>query len=404
MHTIQVVGLGVDHGDFSPVMLQRINAADVLVGGDRLLSLFPDHAGVKIPIRSPLDGVMAKIDAQLKLNRRVVVAAEGDPGFFGIGKRLVDVFGEENVIIYPNVSTLQAAAAKLKIPWHDMKTVSLHGRGELQPLFRTLVRNDRVGVFTDPQFHPGKVAEELLHRGVDTFRMHVFEDLGSELEKTACFDLKEATEEVFSPLNFIILDRIEQPEISLSLGLDDDLYAHQKGLITKKEIRAVALSILEIAPNHTVWDLGAGCGSVAIESSVLAYEGRVLAIEKDPERFRQIRENIRRTGAFGVEAIQGEMPECLQSLPDPDRVFMGGGIGKNNRVLEEVGRRLTPGGRIVLNLVLMGSLARATEYLRERKWAFSIIQVQVSRSRSLAGDQRLAALNPVYILCATPGL
>ena len=317
---------------------------------------------------------------------------------------MVDVFGKENVIIYPNVSTLQAAAAKLKIPWHDIRTVSLHGRGALQPLFRALVRNDRIGVFTDPQFHPGKVAEELLQRGVETFRMHVFEDLGTELEKTACVDLKEAAGKVFSPLNFIILDRIQQPEIPLSLGLDDALYGHQKGLITKKEIRAVALSALEIAPNHTVWDLGAGCGSVAIESSVLAYEGRVLAIEKDPERFRQIRENIRRTGAFGVEAIQGEMPGCLQSLPDPDRVFMGGGIGKDNRVLEEVGRRLKPGGRIVLNLVLMGSLARATEYLRERKWAFSIIQVQVSRSRSLAGDQRLAALNPVYILCAGPVL
>ena len=71
MHIIHVVGLGVDHGDFAPVILRRINAAEVLVGGDRLLSLLPDHAGVKIPIRSPLDEVMAKIDAQLKLNRRV---------------------------------------------------------------------------------------------------------------------------------------------------------------------------------------------------------------------------------------------------------------------------------------------------------------------------------------------
>jgi precorrin-6Y C5,15-methyltransferase (decarboxylating) len=266
------------------------------------------------------------------------------------------------------------------------------------------VRNDRIGVFTDPNFHPAKVAEELLRRGVDTFNMHVFEELGTASEKVGCFELKEAAKRTFSPLNFIILDRTKHAEIPLTLGLDDDLYLHQKGLITKREIRVVALSALEIEPVHIVWDLGAGCGSVAVESSFLAHEGAVLAVEKDPERVRLIRANVRRTGAFGVDVIQGEMPGCLQSLPDPDRVFIGGGIGNDNRVLAEAARRLKPGGKIVLNLVLMGSLARATDYFREQKWAFLMTQVQVSRSKSTAGDQRLAALNPVYILCAAPGL
>jgi len=401
MHTIHVVGLGVDHRDFTPMILKRIGAAEVLVGGDRLLALFRDHPGAKIPIRSPLEDVIERIDGELKSHREVVVLAEGDPGFFGIGKRLIDAFGKDSVVIYPNLTTLQAAASRIKMPWHDIQTVSLHGRKEMQQLFRALVRNDRIAVFTDPNFHPAKVADELLRRGVDTFNMHVFEELGTESEKMGRFELKEVTKRAFSPLNFIILDRIKRAEIPLSVGLDDDLYLHQKGLITKREIRATDLSALEIEPTHTVWDLGAGCGSVAIESSLLAYEGNVLAVEKDPERIQLIRENVRRTGAYGVEVIHGEMPGCLQPLPDPDRVFIGGGVGKGNRVLEEATRRLKFGGKIVLNLVLMGSLARATDYLRELKWVLCITQVQVSRSKNTAGDQRLEALNPVYILSAT---
>jgi precorrin-6Y C5,15-methyltransferase (decarboxylating) len=95
------------------------------------------------------------------------------------------------------------------------------------------------------------------------------------------------------------------------------------------------------------------------------------------------------------------MPGCLESLPDPDRVFIGGGIGRDNSVLEEACRRLKPGGNLVLNLVLIGSLARARDYLNGLNWPFSITQVQVSRSKSTAGDQRLEALNPVFILSAT---
>jgi len=399
MHRIHVVGLGVDHTGLAPAISKRIETAHVLVGGDRLLALYQDHPGVKIPIRSPIDDVIARIRRELT-SHEVTVLADGDPGFFGIGRQLVDAFGKASVVLYPNVTTLQVAASLMKIPWHDITVVSLHGRREMQPLFRALVRNDRVAVFTDSNFNPARVADDLLRRGVDAFRMQVLEDLGTPSEKTGSFALEEAAKRVFSPLSFIILERIRKAEVPLCLGLHDDLYAHAKGLITKREIRAASLSALEIRPTHIVWDLGAGSGSVAVESSLLAYEGNVLAVEKDPERIQLLRENIRRTGAYGVEIIQGEAPQCLAMLPDPDRVFMGGGMGKGNGVLEEAANRLRPAGRIVLNLVLMGSLNRAMKYLQARQWDVSMTQIQVCRSTTTAGDQRLEALNPVYILSA----
>ena len=400
MHCVHVVGLGVDHRDITPTVSRLIDSAEVLAGGDRLLALFSDHPAVKVLIKSPLKNVIAKINQEMQSHRKVVVLADGDPLFFGIGKRLIDSFGKDTVVIYPNVTTLQAAASKLKIPWYDIQTVSLHGRKDIQPLLTALVKNNRVAVFTEPDFSPAKVADELIRRGADTFNMHVFEDLETEAEKTGCFELKDAVKQTFSPLNFIILNRIKQAVISLSLGLDDDLYLHQRGLITKREIRVAGLSSLEIEPHHTLWDLGAGCGSVAIEASLLAYEGIVLAVEKAPERIQLIRQNISRMCAYGVEVIHGEMPECLESLPDPHRVFIGGGMGKDNSVLEAATERLRPGGKLVLHLVLMGSLARARDYLKDLKWPFSITQLQVSRSKDLAGDHRLEALNPVFIISA----
>lgn len=400
MHQVHVVGLGVDHRDITPTASRLIDSAEVLAGGDRLLALFSDHPAVKILIKSPLKNVIAKINQEMQSHRKVVVLADGDPLFFGIGKRLIDAFGKGTVVIYPNVTTLQVAASKLKIPWHDIQTISLHGRKDIQPLLMALVRNDRVAIFTDPDFNPAKVADELIRRGVNTFSMHVFEDLGTETEKARYFELKEAVKQTFSPLNFIILNRIKQAVIPLSSGLDDDLYLHQRGLITKREVRVTGLSSLEIEPHHTLWDLGAGFGSVAIEASLLAYEGIVLAVEKAPERIQLIRQNISRMGAYGVEVIHGEMPECLESLPDPHRIFIGGGMGKDNSVLEAATERLRPGGKLVLHLVLMGSLARARDYLKDLKWPFSITQLQVSRSKYLAGDHRLEALNPVFIIRA----
>jgi len=401
MTIVHVVGLGQCPDDLPKVISERVAKAEVLVGGTRLLERFKDHPALKLPIKSPLDAIINRVEREMLSGKEVVVLADGDPGFFGIGKRLVKALGEENLRFYPNVCTLQAATARLKIPWENIRTLSLHGRKDLWPIFRALVHDNMVGIFTDEESHPGKLAEVLMNRGVDTFRMHVFEDLGQKGERVRSFEFQEARDKSFSPLNFVLLERIKDPEIPLHLGMDDDLYIHEKGLVTKREIRAAGLAMLGIQTLHTVWDLGSGCGSVAIEASLLASEGRILAVEKNPSRCESIRQNIQRTGAYGVGVVQGEMPGCLKGLEDPDRVFIGGGLSRNNGVLEEALERLKPGGKVVVHLVLMGSLQQAREVLLDLGWSFNITQVQVSRSQGLAGDLRLEALNPVYVIAAT---
>jgi len=400
MKRVHVVGVGLNPLDIPCRLSEKISNAQVLAGGKRLLYWFKDHPARRIIIESPVSEAVKRIKEEAVAGKQVAVLADGDPMFFGIGSLLARTLGKENIVIYPNVTILQVAAARLGIPWNNMPTVSLHGRRDLMPLLRALVKNDRVAVFTDPDFHPARVADELIRKGVDTFSMFVFENLARDSENLEHLPLEEAAKRTFSPLNFIILDRIEKPAIPLHLGMDDDLYLHQEGLITKKEIRAAGLAALEIMPHHTIWDLGAGCGSVAIEASLLADKGVVFAVEKDPERVHLIRRNIGRMGAYSVEVIHGEIPDCLESVPDPDRIFIGGGLGRDNQVLETTTGRLKPGGKLVLHIVLMGSFSITREYLESLQWSYSISEVHISRSTEIACDLRMEALNPVYIVSA----
>jgi precorrin-6Y C5,15-methyltransferase (decarboxylating) len=393
-----VVGTGPAPGEMLPGARDAVQGADVLVGGARQLEGFPGHPGIRCTLKPPLDEALASAESLRRSGMKVVVLADGDPGFFGIGARMVREFGPENVVLHPNVSVLQAAAARLRLPWEGVRTVSLHGRSDLGPFFGALRRSRFVGVYTDRERSPDRIAGLLLDRAGETYRMHVCENLGLPGERTASYSLGQARERTFAELNFVLLERCSPPEVEPALGMGEDCYLHDRGMITKREVRASGLAALGLRPGDTVWDLGAGCGSVAIEASLLNPDGLVWAVESDERRAAQIRENVRRTGSLNVETVCGRMPECLHGLPSPDRIFVGGGLGRGDGLLQTVLERLKPGGRAVLHVVLLGSLHRALELCRHRGLEPEVSQIQVHRSAPLGGDLRLAPLNPVYIV------
>ncbi len=401
MTPVSVIGIGLSPEDLTPAHLERIHRADVLVGGKRHLGYFPNSRAVKKEITKDLPGVIQFIQERTA-EESVVVLASGDPLFYGIGARLIQALGPDRVRIHPNISTLAAAFARIKEPWQDARTVSLHGKSDPARLLKALDREDKIFVLTDPVHTPGRVAGLLRDRNIAGFRMCILQQLGAPSEKIEWLTPEAAAGKPFAEPNVLILRR-ETPgrrtRSGLRLGLSDEAYRHREGLITKAEVRAVTLSKLRLtSPDHVLWDLGAGSGSVSIESALFLKRGRIFAVEKNPDRIADIEANRDRFGIRNLAVVQTVLPDGLDGLPDPDRIFIGGGGKDLDRIIQAAAPRLSPDGVIVVNTVLISNIDRTLETLRKLDFSTEMVQIQVNTAKPMPWGDRLQAQNPVWII------
>ena len=368
-----------------------------------MLEACREYPARQIRIKAPLDTVLAEIRSYQAQGERIAVLADGDPLFYGIGRRLLRDLPSQDLRFHPGVTTLQTAAARLKVSWDQVRTVSLHGRQELHPLLRLMSRHELIGVYTDALWSPDALARALMDRNIENFTLHVCQDLNLPTEDIQSLKCGQAAKMRFSPLNFVFLQRNAQPEISLCLGTPEQDFFHEQGLITKPEIRSMALGSLHILPRHTVWDIGAGCGSIGLEASLLAWDGRVICVEPNPKRAAHIRKNRTRTGALALDIVPLSAPDCFPDLPDPDRIIIGGGVSRSPDLLPQAVSRLRQGGKILVMCTLLSSLNQAREQLHQTGLEADVQQISISRSRPVGTDQRLEPLNPVFLVTAAAG-
>ena len=397
---ITVLGCGMGRPWLAPEAAASLAAARVIVGGARLLAAFPDHPGRRIPIAGPLAAVLDAIETAATAGQTVAVLADGDGLYFGIGATLLTRFGPDRLAFFPNITAVAAACSRLGRPWAGLPAVSLHGRTDATPLFAALAAHGAVAVYTDATNTPAAIAACLLERGGDGFAMSICEDLHLPGERVRRLSLAEAASATASALTLVLIERTSLPEVALHLGLPDGALLRRDAVFTKAPVRAVSLAALALRPGDVVWDVGAGTGSVALEASLLNPGGPVFAVERDPARHALLAQNIRRTGALTVTPVRAEAPEGLDALPGPHRIFVGGGLSTRPDLLPELCRRLLPGGRLVINAVLLGSLGQAMDRLAALSVPFALTQLQAGQASPLAGDLRLAADNPVFILTA----
>ena len=422
MNKIFVVGVGADgQSSLTLQAMKIIDGAELLVGTERLLAMFPASRAQRLRARSGLNEVIGQIDA-LSEGRKVVVLASGDPGFFGIAGLLVSRFGKERVEIVPNVSCVQLAFARIKESWEDATFVSVHGR-PLAGLGETVRESSKVAILTDPVNSPAVVARFLLASGVQGYRAYLCENLGGPDERVCEMELEQLAGAEASPLSLLVLvrDGGQKPQVATEgglegedrcdrrgwlLGIPDDEFEQlrpQHGLITKMEIRVVSLAKLCLRETSVVWDIGSGCGSVAIEAAMIARLGKVYAIERNTGSVELIRRNLEKFRTGNVVLVHGTAPAALETLPAPDAVFVGGSGGQLCEILDVVDRRLAAGGGVVANAATLETAAEAMVALRARGFSSEITLMQVCRSKELAGLTRFEALNPVFIVSGRRG-
>lgn len=396
MKPIQIVGMGLGPDDLTSRHKSIIDGAQVLAGGKRLLDWFSDHRAERLELQRGLTDWLEAVARRAQADRRVVVLASGDPGFFGVAARLAQAVGADNLRVHPNVSAVQAAFARLGQSWQEARVVTLHGRDK-NNLWAALASGSKVAVYTDPHNTPNLIAAMMLDRGLDQWRMWVLENMGGPEERVGDYSLEKVGDREYSPLNLVVLKRLREPE-RLHLGLAEAGFEHEAGLITKSEVRAVALAKLELGPGQCLWDLGAGCGSVGLEATLLVPGGRVIAVERRARRAEQIKANRRRYQAAALEVVRGELPGVLAQLPDPDRVFIGGGGDALSAIIQASTARLPRDGVISAALVRLDSLERARRAMVQAELRVSVTQVAVSRGSDLSGSIMMKALNPVWLV------
>ncbi|MCD2491197.1 precorrin-6A reductase [Lacrimispora sp. NSJ-141] len=333
--------------------------------------------------------------------RNIAVAFSGDLGFYSGAKKLQPLLEEKGYLVrcIPGMSSLIYFAAKLGISWDDAKLMSIHGRFE--NLIQSVRENRKVFALLGGKDGVGELCKELLHYGLSDVRLAVGEKLSYKEER-----IRRGTPETLLSEDFhsLAVAFIENPMAAghvVTHGLEDDAFIRGKVPMTKCEIRAVSVSRMRLCRDSVIYDVGAGTGSVSVEAALQAGNGRVYAIEKNPEAAALLRENKRKFGVPNLEIIEGEAPEALETLPVPTHAFIGGSSGNLKPIVELLFRK-NPGIRIVINAIALETVAEAVSLMKTYDTEDGeISQVMVSRAKKLGEHQLMMGQNPVYIVSFT---
>jgi precorrin-6Y C5,15-methyltransferase (decarboxylating) len=383
--------VGVIGGEaFGRAAAEAIAAAEMLVGSPRHLAHIEHSEPTQVvELTGPLPPLLDRIGEQRDQGRRVCVIASGDPGFFGIVRVLSARLGPGSLRVHPGPSSVALAFASQGWSWDDAVVVSAHGRS-LAPAIAHVAAVRKAAILTDPVNPPEAVGAGLQAGGYRR-DVVVVSRIGETDESTCHTDVDGLAKGRFDPMSVVLLldpssPASEQP--SVEWGRHEDRFAHRDGMITKAEVRAVALGKLALHPSGVLWDVGAGSGSVGIEAAALAPGLRVFSIERNQLDAERISANAITFGV-DVETVLGEAPEALGRLPDPDRVFIGGG---GVEVLDACLGRLRPGGMVVATYVLMDRALAAHHRLG------NMVQVRIDRCVPLGEvGVRMEPVNPVFV-------
>ncbi len=395
---LSVVGIGEDGvAGLGTVARAVVDSATTLVGGARHLAMLPEDARPRHVWRSPIEQSLESV-AALR-GQRVCVLASGDPFWFGVATSLARRIPVDEMMVLPAPSAFSLACARLGWAVQEVEALSLHGRPT------TLVN-----AFLQPDAHlvllctdgrtPALVARALCLQGYGPSRLVALQNLGGPRERVVEGHAVSWPAEPVDDLCTLAVEcrpaRGTAP-LARTPGLPDDAFRHD-GQLTKREVRAATLAALMPMPGQMLWDVGAGCGSVAIEWMRSHRRCRAIAVENDADRLAILTENAATLGAAGLEIVAGTAPDVLGGLTRPDAVFIGGGLTTQG-VFDTCWRSLRAGGRLVANAVTLEGEGVLVD--RHARIGGRLVRLAISRAESLGPHTAWRCLRPVTQLALT---
>ena len=397
---VTLVGLGCGTAaTMTAEGLEALRRADCLLGAGRLLAAVPENGAAK---RVEATRPRQLLDALLESGaERPCVVYSGDTGFYSGTRGLLALLAEAGIEsrVLPGISSVQLLAARLGRPWQAWKLCSAHGT-DCDPV--TAVMGGQPAFFlTGGALGPADLCRRLAEAGLGSLEVTVGENLSYETEHILRGTAAEFAGRSFAPLSVLLAEAAPRPFPLRTAGFPDEAFLRGKVPMTKQEVRAAILGKLAVRPEDTVWDVGAGTGSVSVELARAACRGRVFAVECQEEACDLIRRNRERFGAWNLPLIQGKAPEALENLPAPDAVFIGGTKGTLEPVLDVVLRK-NPNARICVSAIALETLSAAVSALTARGLTAEVAQIGVSRTKAAGKLHLLMANNPVFLISAEP--
>ncbi len=398
---IHVVGLGVSQvAELSAEAQRALQQVDLVIGSERQLAtvrtLLPEQqATLTLPKLAELKPLL---DEALAAGKTVMVLASGDPLFYGIGRWFSRHFTRNDLRFYPALSSVQIACHRLGLALQDLEVLSLHGRS-VQKLKTRLRHRQPLLILTDHHSTPQSLARLCLESGFPEAQFTVLEALGYPEEQIRTFSVTELLELNidFAALHLTLVEPgTNQGYLPVFPGIPDQHFVTDadtpgKGMLSKREVRLMILSLLQPGRGDQVWDIGAGCGGVAVELAYWQPDATVHAIEQHPDRLRCLKANRERFGVVSnLHVIAGRAPDALAGLARPDKVFIGGSDGALPQLLAQVWEWLPVNGVLVASAVTENSKQHLLQFWQQRLAAgdsrLDTTQVAVSRGATLAGQ------------------
>ncbi len=419
--SIHIIGLGVsENAQLDAQAQSALGDARWVIASPRQLDvvkrLLVDQQTKELPplreLLQWLNNLAAESESESSKHTSIAILASGDPLFYGIGAWFGRNFASEQLHFYPAVSSIQAACHELGLSLQDVDVLSLHGR-PLEKIRSHLKRKQTLVILTDKNSVPQALAKECVNAGFGQSTITVCESMGYEQQKVRQFvasdlvnDSANATLE-FAALHVSVIQtkgagrqRPEFPGIADEWFITDGVAG--KGMITKREVRLNILSLLQPANGDVIWDIGAGCGSVAVELAYWNARCEVHAIEHHPERLLCLNANREKFGVLAnLHSVNGRAPTVLADLPAPNKVFIGGSDGELRQLLDRVWQQLPLGGMLVASSVMETSKQVLLQFLQTRDQQQDALsetsQIAISKGSTLAGQLLYRPALPVTL-------
>lgn len=322
-----------------------------------------------------------------------VILATGDPMWFGIGATLAKHLEPDEFVIHSHPGAFQLAAARMRWPLQHLATLSLHGR-PVELIAPHILPGNRILALTTDATTIDRVADILANRGYGQSVLTALENLGGVDEKLTASTAEDFNVKGIGDFYVLAVDCVADKDAALLppvIGLPDEAFVSD-GQLTKREVRAATLAKLAPFPGATLWDVGAGCGSVGIEWLRAARDTKAVAFERDEKRIEMIADNMRALGAATLDIVSGEAPDSFADKPTPDAVFIGGDVA-NDELFDACWEALKPGGRLVANAVTLDG--EQSLILRQQQHGGELTRIDISTLDTVGKHKVMRARLPV---------